>query len=427
MISCIYALIKLMLSMTTASLLLNVGGFINAQYLAKYDKNDLYILAIFSPIYYVLLSIQESFKSTTIAITSRLDVSQLKYMIKNFVVLALMVGGLFICFFHLTDNWFAFHLHVDAHLTNRFQHFNTDMVWLNIIISINSIFNAIIFSARCAKASFVFQAFTCLMALMLLIVQMQCGNEGLSSLINALGVANIICAILMLKFLQRRIFHPRPGADPFRIDSNRCENNFTSVIQSFSKIGLPIFFSYLVIFSGYAIFNSLLTKFGIDVVSGYGMACRLQAILILPAIGLGSAMAILLKQKYSISGGMLIGFVFYGFIAIVMYYDSSHIVHLFMPTGMIYQTAIQYFHCVASSYFVLGPLIAFTTLLEQIGYGIYVLIINLLYFSSIGLIGKWILLSQPNYTSFFHIISHINFFSFFVVVIFYPILFLRRL
>ena len=428
-------IIKFALSIIFGNIVMVCTSLLNMRLLGSFDHHILYILTMFSPVYYFLLAFQESFRSASIVIASHCEnTKKIRVIIREIIFIALLCNVFVAILFFISTDWITHIMHVNEVLQNRFQSFTKKMVCINFILMVNIVLNALILGFKFHRVSFFFNLLTCLLTTVLLLLQITYLHQGLDGFVIASCVINIVCGILMLTFINHCI------ADTNYSISSGQQTAVVGVINAIIykiifKVGSPVFLSYVTMFVGFAVFNSVLTKYGVDIVSGYGIACRLQLLIILPAIGLGSAMAILINhqmalKKYNevlsiVFHGMIVCIIIYGIFALLIHYYDNRIVALLVSERTVKESAINYLHHVSYSYFISGPVITFISMLEQIGYGIYALLLNGFYFICVGIITKIFMQPQTNYIIFYKIISLVNFLSLFVSLLLIPILIKR--
>jgi len=437
-----YNILKFALSIIAGNIILVFTSLLNMRLLGKFDHNILYILTMFSPIYYFLLAFQESFRSASIVIASRYkQIGRIRHVIRDILFIALICNILVAIIFCLCTDWMTNSMHVNEILKHRFKIYSKEMVFINFILMVNIILNAIVLGFGFHRASFMFNIVMCVCTSILLILQINYFHQGLDGFVIATSLINLFCGLLILTFITHCIDVTQYSS--VCNSESSYKNRVIAAVgvinamiyRTLFKIGSPVFISYIVMFVGFGLFNSILTKFGVDVVSGYGVACRLQLLIILPAIGLGSAMAILINHqlllnKYNtilriIVHGMCIAMMLYGLFALVIHHYDERIVGLLVSNESVKESAIRYLHHVSYSYFISGPVIAFLSMLEQIGYGLYALLLNGFYFICVGIMTKLFMRSHDNYVLFYQIISLANFLSLLTVFFLIPMLIKR--
>ncbi len=412
--SIINNLAKFALPMLAGNIFVAITSLINIHLLGKSNPDNFYIFAVFSPIYYLFLAFQESFRGTTLMIST----SHSKHFFKKIIFLVAILGVFMASIISFLSHWISIWFHVNTLLSNQFKWFIQEMGWINVLLTLGVVFNAAIVGAGFPRSAFLFTIVTCLLTTFLLIFQLTYLHQGLHSFTTASWIANFVMGTVMVLFLQSRKRFTNKKSRPTQFGN-------TTLLKLLSNTSLPLFISYLIIFSGFAICNSLLAKYGVAVVAGYGIACRLQMLLILPAIGIGSALAILVNNKITENKvlitvvGIGITIALYGFLSVAIHYYNNQLIQILVSAETIREAAIDYFQQVSFSYIFLGPIIAFVTLLEQIGYALQVMLFNLCYFACIGLAGYFFLEKQTSYNYFFHIISYANYASFILILIFF--------
>ncbi|WP_332009454.1 MATE family efflux transporter [Photorhabdus akhurstii] len=161
--------------------------------------------------------------------------------------------------------------------------------------------------------------------------------------------------------------------------------------------------------------------YNVHEIAGFSIAFRIQSFVILPAIALGTAMAIhynnsLSKQNFVRSNqvfliGLSLTGVIYIFISAAVFFLKVWLVKIFTLDELITEAALRYLNCLSPSYFSLGIVLGLTTALEQIGQGLRVLLINItLYSLEIG-IAALLGLKQEDATRLYLTIAIFNWIS----------------
>lgn len=435
-------MLKFAISIIAGNIVLVVTSLLNMRLLGKFDHSILYILTMFSPVYYFLLAFQESFRSSAIVIASRYKKgTNIRYVIKHILLIALICNIIVAILFCSCTDWITQVIHVSEVLKDRFEIYSKKMVLINFILMFNIVLNAMMLGLGFHRLSMLFNMLTCVSTTILLIFQINYLHQGLDGLVIASSIINLICGLMILTLISHCIDNTQERS--ILNKQTYCKNKLLTIIRVLNAIiykilfntGSPVFLSYLVMFIGFTLFNSTLTQYGVDVVSGYGVACRLQLLVILPAIGLGSAMAILINHRImlnkhngilrTILQGMSVSSIIYGLFAIAIHHYDAQLVALFVSNEAVKNSAIYYFNHVAYSYFISGPVIAFLSMLEQIGYACYALILNGFYFLCVVVMTKLFMRTHDHYQVFYQIISFANFLSLITALFFIPILIKR--
>ena len=159
------------------------------------------------------------------------------------------------------------------------------------------------------------------------------------------------------------------------------------------KVGLPVAAS-LAIISWYSLgLLWVLGRYGPDVVSGFAAALTAYNVIIVPAVMLGSATAIAMNQQWgggrfhlsrlTLRTGLESTVALYLPIALGAWLGAGLLSEIATSVASIGQVTERYLHAVALTYVVQGPVIAALTIMEQIGGGLYAVVLNAVYFAGI--------------------------------------------
>lgn len=179
---------------------------------------------------------------------------------------------------------------------------------------------------------------------------------------------------------------------------------FKTCIVDYIYKGVPVLASYITLFIGVSLFNSILLKISIYAVSGFGVAYRLQTIAMLIAISIGSAMAIENNKK----SGLMLCCICYVVITATIFLIKAPIINFITNNLQIAQQANQYLQIVSPSYIFFSIFLSMTIYLEQTGRGFVGLILNAAYF-------LFIMIAQA-YIGLYSAIAWINVLSFIAIL-----------
>ena len=206
---------------------------------------------------------------------------------------------------------------------------------------------------------------------------------GLGSVPLARVAASAAALVLGSFFIRRAGLWPRHSLTRPR----------PSALILIRKVGLPVAAS-LAIISGYSLgLLWVLGRYGPDVVSGFATALTAYNVIIIPAVMLGSATAIAINQQWgggcfhlsrlTLRAGLVSTLALYLPIALGAWLGAGLLAEAATSVAAIGQVTALYLHTVALTYLVQGPVIAALTVMEQIGGGLYAVVLNAVYFAGI--------------------------------------------
>ncbi|WP_034263657.1 MATE family efflux transporter [Actinospica robiniae] len=196
---------------------------------------------------------------------------------------------------------------------------------------------------------------------------------------------------------------------------------FTGALRSgfgvLRSIGVPIGGTFLLL----SLLNSaqlrLLKRFGDATVSGFGIGNATQTMVIVPAVGLGTAIAITVNQGGGVAAadvrgvirrGLVIGASVYVPIGLLLWLGSGTIARFAAGTAPVAAAASSYLRYVGPTLACVGLMLVLLTVLEQIGAGFTAMTFNAVYFAlSVGC-AAWVAAGADEPTPFFATLAVAN-------------------
>ncbi|WP_320203663.1 hypothetical protein [Agrobacterium rosae] len=162
------------------------------------------------------------------------------------------------------------------------------------------------------------------------------------------------------------------------------------LVQMFWAVGFPVFFSIVIASASAAVLVPVLDRFGKDEVSAFLVVIRLRAALMIPAVAVGSAIAILANQslgrdgsasgiRYLVAGIPLV-LALYAAVTLVVALNASAAVGLIVPGS---EAALSIWSnklllLLLPTFFLAPCAVCIQIILEQLGDGIKVLALTIL-------------------------------------------------
>jgi len=341
-------------------------------------------LGLFNAINYLIIAIYEAFRATILFCAIRLPPPiSLATFIHTCILLATIIFIILGIVIYLAKTPLLQFLHVPAPLQTFFLYYIVSMLGASIV--------------GCS-AYIIFSVFYCLKQVTLslfFIFLSACANIIFTYLfayyfhwgMYAIPAAIFMPALIISLLAYYHLFNKKYGNGQFPL------LNLAAIYFAIRKIitcGVPVFLSYLTIFMGVFIFNGFLANMGVNAVAGYGVAHRLQTLLILPALAIGVASAIYINDclacadvfaaKKMLRHGLLLSFVFYIVIALLTFLMSETILSYLVSEAMVRREAINYLLIVSPTYVGVGPFITYLSITEQTGRGTWGWLLNMSYF-----------------------------------------------
>lgn len=370
-----------------------------------HDEQALYVLSLYIPISFFLTSLIEALQTSNQVVISYQKGSgnnKIHTYISNGFLIGLLVSiGMGLLIF-TTAPLIADYYHVKDEDRILFLDYVKWMMVTNIIVILNVIVNSSLRGLGKVNIASILNILFSLSNIALIFFFVYFLKWGLYSII----FSNLISSVVFL--LLGFIILIRLSVIPFKKLNFRMESFY---LRKLKTVGIPIFLSYLFIFISTLFFNKIVSQFGPQAVAGYGVAYRIQTMVILPAISLGSALGIILNHNLGAGKNEQIYFIFVrGLLnTLGIYTVISTLVYLFrqqITSSMIEDTLIQkytsgYLEIVSLSYVLFGVILTTIIALEQINKGVVSLTIHVLYFF-ISITVSWILTVLFREISYFY-------------------------
>jgi len=376
-------IIKLALPIFISLFINMIVLLINAKQVGNKEVNNFYLLSLFSAFSYLVLAIHESFRATVLSSFPHSKTLEAK---SKFIFSLLLLSAcifIFLCIaIAFTKNELMYFLHIQEKYKSLFIGYSLSMVGVSIISAWSTIFISLYYLTKTGQLA---MWISLVSAFYNIEITMYFSNRLISSVYSIpLGILfSSVCVLMMIssQVMRLRLLTFK------KIGIDRAA--FILAIKHFLSSGLPVFLSYLSIFGGLFVLNSTLSKISEVAVAGYGVAYRIQTILILPAIALGIATAIYFEEGNKIlKSSLILSFLIYSVIGTILYFICPYLVSYIVKDFSISSEAIKYFKIVSFSYAALGILITFMITHEQIGKGAFILIMNCFYFLFIILVSN---------------------------------------
>jgi Na+-driven multidrug efflux pump len=202
----------------------------------------------------------------------------------------------------------------------------------------------------------------------------------------AAGLVELILGLAVL--LRRRILAGRALLG-WRPDTTRLV----------LAVGLPISASYAVLFVVNLLLLRIVAPAGLHAVAGFNVGYTVQTLVIVPAVGFGSAIAVLMNQQIAGGGravamgtyrrGILLAAGCYAAVTAVLAFAGKPIVALLSTDPGIVAESGRFVSIVGPTFGCTGVVLIALTVLEQLGYGPVAVAMNVGYFAAIIAVGWW--------------------------------------
>lgn len=203
-------------------------------------------------------------------------------------------------------------------------------------------------------------------------------NLGVAGSAYATVLAQATAFIYSLFFLAQRY-----GRTTFKIQKPKWVE-----IKTIMELGIPSGIQMIVIYAGLTVILSLVNTFGDTVVSGFGVAQRLDNIVLLPAVALGTAVNAMAAQNIGIQKwarvgqiakvGIIYNLLIMSFLATVLFTFSEPLVRLFITDPDSLNFGVSYLKTIAVFYPFIGLNFIFNGVVRSSGAMFQVLVLNII-------------------------------------------------
>lgn len=416
-------ILKFAIPATLSALLSVVAILVNMRNVGMHSQGSLYILAMFLPINYFLISIYETNRASALALTARwhknINQKESWIYIGSLLAISALVIVISFCVVSILQHELVKFFHVDIAYQAVFITFSKNMLLLGILVCASYIFIAVFYASDRPLVALVLSIFSTLLHCIFTYLLAFYYGQGISGYVYATLISYSIVSITAFILLRKY-----NTANPDYIKGNYFNLN---ILKNIKVIGLPIWLSYAVLFCSLFLINKILANFGTYVVTGFGVAYRVQSLVIIPAIAMGSAIALVINNATHIEStisvnrivrvGIAVSLLIYGFLALLTYIYRVPLISAVTNIYAVKRAAIDYLSVISPSYMGIGPFLTFVTTLEQIGYGTFGLTLNAIYFTGAIFIGEKLSALYMDYHWFYQNMAILNFLGLFMVLI----------
>lgn len=381
------SIVSTALPIFTSSAVSAVAVLFNVATVGRHDKSALYYLALFLPIYYVVLAIQEGLR---VPILRKAAAARETGGITEFgeylgLVLALFVAGTLsvITVYWIASDFLADLYNVPEADRRQISIFIYCLLGAGLFPGLATMTLSALFGLGRGMIAGVLGIVATGVNVAVAYFSAVYFDQGIFSLVWAAiigGTCLLLPGFLLLVFQQR-------VTPTFPVSAG----SFKGKLADIASLSVPVSLSFLAIFGFLFIFNHLVAYYGAAEVAGFGVAFRIQSFVILPAIALGTALAILINGAVA-SGrftlipryfhtGLALSFAIYAAVAAIIYVFQESLLSLFSTDPEEIAAGMRYLSLVAPSYLSFGPVLVLLTLLEQTGYGFRAMLVNVVFFA----------------------------------------------
>lgn len=387
---------------------------INIAVVVGFDKSYLYYLGLFLPMYYAALAIQEGLRVPVLrhAAATREDGRAAQLGLYLGLVIVLLVIGILalVGLFWLGRSFLADLYQIPEADQPTVNGFVSGLLLASMVPGVASMVLSALFGVGKSTIAGSFGIIATGINVLTAYICAAYFGQGIYSLVWAAvtGGGCLLLAALIVLWTQRRVLPTlrRPSAQ------------IKTVLSDVLALSLPVSFSFIAIFGFLFVFNHLVSYYGPAEVAGFGIAFRIQSFVILPAIALATALAILIngaiasgrfpliRQYFRV--GMTVAFVLYAAIAAAIYLFQEPLLRRFTSEAAEVAAGMRYLSVVAPSYLSFGPVLVLLTLLEQTGYGVRTMLVNIVFFALELGFASILGLERPTASTLYLVIAAVN-------------------
>ncbi|NNM59325.1 MAG: MATE family efflux transporter [Legionellales bacterium] len=428
-------IIKELIKFSVPGVISTVAGLMTilvcTRILGDMDKGNYYLLAVCLPVSYFLLAIYESFKAATITLLAK-EADKSSFFIT--IIIPLVIASCLVFIITLLSFIFLYKeifylLKVPSFFYGSTYYFCSSLILANALTGVFYIFLAAFIALKKPLIAATFSVFISVLICVFTYLFSNVMGYNWVGYIMALVLSSALGIVLSMFYVQEK----------FLTLSHSVSLSRTALINGIIlplKAGFPVFVSYLLILSNLVFINIVLVNFGASVLTGFSIAYRIQSVAIIPAIAMGTAMAVLYsrclysKNYQTAEQILLVGFagciLIYMVISVFLYINKISIIHFITSDQSVVLPAATYLCYLSLTYIAMGPFLAYLTMLEQTGSGKKALMINSVYFILSMVLGISLTAYFNNYKYLYLSIAIINVMTFLYVVTMLLIRYLMR-
>lgn len=351
-----------------------IAMLINIKILGSLSSHYFYLLSLYLPLNFWVISLFESLKVPSTALTASVyhdgdkqQIFPLLLFLFVITIIGLLIPALLLlCFPRL----FTSLLSVASFSASSFIIFAVTMLFASILMACFFIACGVLNGTNKARLSLLISIFAVILSVLCNWFFCYHTQLGILSLPAATSISYGVVFSILLYFLFKT------GICAFKNPMHILKKNH---LQKLSQLAVPVWLTYGILALALLGFNAVLSQVSHDAISGFGIAYRIQTIVLLPAIAMGTAVAIFLNQIVGKGGNPYgEGYVLKGLISCILCYlpivigltvASSFWVHLITNDSSIAHIAASYLTIVGPSYVGLGIVLFYTVILDQTGFG----------------------------------------------------------
>lgn len=343
-------------------------------------QQALYTLSMLQPFYFIFIALLEGLTITNQIFSARSVSNWAPRKVINSTALFSLTGTLFLLLFALAS-WAGASWLQNVYPGDEPALFSTILpaYMLSVIpLLLLELCNAGLRGQGKTALSMVFVAAFILINLSSCYISLHLYHNGFTAVIYA----NLIATLAVLPFAVLALLKTVPkGEDP------QPRAFMPRLMAITADAGVPIFLTMLLAFASSAVLFPLLSKMGTAWASGFLIVVKLRTFFIIPAVALGSAIAICINQKLATCSpqqlnrllrvGMYSIALIYLCLTLAAFLSQNQLINLMATSSEVRVSAYLLMSWLIPTFFITSLIASIQTILEQLGRGKRVLLITL--------------------------------------------------
>ena len=364
-------LIVLSIPIALSNVLSLLSVLVNSSILAGASSHYLYMMTLFLPLNFWVIALFESCRVPATALSASLKCDAERSGLAPLLCFLLLVTSIGIAIplllFMLSPACFnsILGLHDFAH-QDSFRAFVIFMLCANCPLAAFYILQAALNGIRRERLALMLMFAGFIVSTSLLWLLVHGTHLSLLSLPIAIAVtySMLLCVVV---FVLRR--------ENIRLLSGYRNIFCKDSIVALKKLAIPVWITYVAIALMLYVYTQLLMPYGAIVVAGFGIAYRLQTLLMLPAIAMGVAAGILINNRQDHSRHVMLSMmvscmILYSILSVIIYCSAENLIMFMTSDVSIIHAASHYLRVLCFSYIGFSIVLSFSMISEQLGRGI---------------------------------------------------------
>ena len=395
--------LRVALPMMYASTVSMASSFVVLALLSNLGDESLYVRSVYTPFAFLFMAVNSALTVTLQVRVARaagagrtaeipvLTGALLRVGLSVYAVLCVLVLAL--------GQALARGLGVEAGAVRPFTHFFVEMTLVTALGFVGELAAAVLRGSGGTLASAVLLSGNLVLSL--------CGFALLSPALGLTALPVAMTAAVAVELVAGIVILHRRG-----LWTRTSVTGWAPVLPSVLRIGIPVGASSLILFVTNLVFLRVLQPHGIQAVEGFTFANTLATALIVPAIGFGAGVAIVMNHHAErppvalavFRRGLRLAAYGYGVVTLAVVVGGVALVDLLIANPY----AADYMRITGPSVGCTGMILVALTTLEHTGNGIVALGMNTLFFGLMILTGAWVAAYGDSVSGFYWTLSLFN-------------------